>query len=208
MIRSQTLAGLGALALLVSLTACTGGSSATTAATATATSASLGAKADAMLATYDIEAPATASELVEQLQAQPLADRPDGLMASVRVGELLLASGDDEVSLALPQDEFHLSIAPYLADTHECFYHSLTTCVGELGEEDFHVTITDDASAEVLVDRDVTTYENGFFDVTLPAGLDITVLVTDGENSVEMPLGTNVDDPTCVTTAQLKSTPL
>jgi hypothetical protein len=204
MIRSQTLAGLGALALLVSLTACAGGSGAT--AVATATSAGLGAKADAMLATYDIEAPATATELVEQLQAQPLADRPDGLMASVRVGELLLASGDDEVSLALPEDEFHLSIAPYLTDTHECFYHSLTTCAGELGEEDFHVTITDDASAEVLFDSDVTTYENGFFDVTLPAGLDITVLVTDGENSVELPLGTNVDDPTCVTTAQLQST--
>jgi hypothetical protein len=156
-----------------------------------------------MLAKYDIEAPASATDLIEQLQAQTLADRPDGLMASVRVDELLLSSGDDEVNVALPQDQFHLSIAPYLTDTHECFYHSLTTCVGELGNTDFHVTITDDASETVLFDRDITTFENGFFDVSLPAGLDITVLIDDGQRSAELSLGTRTEDPTCVTTAQL-----
>lgn len=202
--RSRTRVGLGVVILLLSLTACTGGGGSAADSTGTGASAGLGAKAEALLASYGIEAPATAPDLIEQLQAQPLADRPDGLMASVRVDELLLSSGNDEVSLALPQDEFHLSIAPYLTDTHECFYHSLTTCVGELGDEDFHVTITDDANAKVLFDSDVTTYENGFFDVTLPAGLDITVLIDDGERSVELPLATRAEDPTCVTTAQLQ----
>ncbi|MGY4858975.1 CueP family metal-binding protein [Cryobacterium sp. AP23] len=200
--RSRTVASLGAVIFLLALTACTGGGPAAVS-TGTGASAGLGVEADAMLAQYDISAPATATDLIEQLQAQPLADRPDGLMASVRVDELLLASGDDEVSLALPEDEFHLSIAPYLTDTHECFYHSLTTCVGELGDEDFHVTITDDATNDVLLDRDVTTFENGFFDAWLPTGLDITVLIDDGERSVKLPLGTSTDDPTCVTTAQL-----
>ena len=201
--RSRTLVGFGAALLLLSLTACTGGGGSAADSTGTGASAGLGAQAEAMLASYDIDAPATAPDLIEQLQAQPPADRPDGLMASVRVGELLLSSGNDEISLALPEDEFHLSIAPYLTDTHECFYHSLTTCVGELGDEDFHVTITDDASSKVLFDSDVTTYDNGFFDVTLPAGLDITVLIDDGEHTVELPLGTRAEDPTCVTTAQL-----
>jgi hypothetical protein len=202
MFPSKIAASFAALILLLSLTACAGvreGASPID----TGATAGLGADADAMLAEYGIAAPASATELIEQLQAQPVTDRPDGLMASVRVNELLLASGNDEISLPLPQDEFHLSIAPYLSDTHECFYHSLTTCVGELGDEDFHVTITDDASEKVLFDRDVTTYENGFFDVTLPAGLDITVLIEDDEHSVELPLGTRADDATCVTTAQL-----
>lgn len=29
--------------------------------------------------------------------------------------------------------------------SHDCFYHSLTTCLGELDNEDIQVTITDDA---------------------------------------------------------------
>ncbi|QYF74445.1 CueP family metal-binding protein [Cryobacterium sp. PAMC25264] len=200
---SKSAASLAALTLLLSLTACTATGGADDASVGTGASAGLGAEADALLASYDIQAPASATELIDQLQAQPLAERPDGLMASVRVDELLLSSGDGEVSLPLPEDEFRLSIAPYLTDTHECFYHSLTTCVGELGNTDLHVTITDDANAQVLVDSDITTFENGFFDVTLPTGLDITVIIDDGERSVELPLGTRAEDPTCVTTAQL-----
>lgn len=203
MFPSKTAASLSALFLLLSLTACTGAGGADAVPTIAGASTELGSEADAMLAGYDITAPATVTDLIAQLQAQPLADRPKGLMASVRVDELLLASGDEELSLPLPADEFHLSVAPYLAKTHECFYHSLTTCVGELGGEDFHVTITNDATADVLLDRDVTTYENGFFDVWLPAGLDITVLIDNGERTVELPLGTRADDPTCVTSALL-----
>lgn len=202
MLPLKTAASFAALILLLSLTACADGG-ADNASAGTGASAGLGADANAILAKYDLGAPASATDLIDQLQAQPLSERPDGLMASVRVDELLLAGAGEEVSLALPEDEFHLSIAPYLTDTHECFYHSLTTCVGELGDEDFHVTITDDASEKVLFDGDITTFENGFFDVTLPAGLDITVLVDDGERSVELPLGTRAEDPTCVTTAQL-----
>ncbi|HEV7950543.1 MAG TPA: CueP family metal-binding protein [Glaciihabitans sp.] len=203
MFPTKSAASLAALVLLLSITACTGAGEVDRASTDADSTAGLGADANAMLAKYDIEAPDSVMELIKQLQAQAPADRPDGLMASVRVDELLLASNDNEVSLALPQDEFHLSIAPYLTDTHECFYHSLTTCVGELGNEDFHVTILDDATDQVLFDRNVTTFENGFFDVTLPVGLDITVLIDDGEHFAELPLGTRVDDATCVTSAQL-----
>ena len=205
MFLSKTAASLSALIILLSLTACTDGGDADTTPTNAEASAGLGVDADDLLARYDISAPATVTDLIEQLQAQPLADRPNGLMASVRVNELLLTGGDNEVSLALPDDEFHLSIAPYLAETHECFYHSLTTCVGELGGEDLHVTITDDANDDVLIDRDVTTFENGFFDVWLPAGRDITVLITHDTHTVKLPLGTHANAPTCVTTAQLQS---
>ena len=45
----------------------------------------------------------------------------------------------------LPDNQTYVSIAPYLTSTHDCFYHSLTTCLGELDNEDIQVTITDDA---------------------------------------------------------------
>ncbi|WP_338145549.1 hypothetical protein [Cryobacterium lactosi] len=96
MLPSKTAASFAALILLVSLTACAGAGETYSASTSTGSSAGLGVDADAMLAKYDIKAPDSATDLIEQLQAQPLADRPDGLMASVRVNELLLVSGDDQ----------------------------------------------------------------------------------------------------------------
>ncbi|MGO4785230.1 CueP family metal-binding protein [Cryobacterium sp. W22_MBD10_FK3] len=203
MLRSRCAASLGALVLLVSLTACAGVGATDSAPTAASASPGIGADAEAMLAEFDVPAPADVHGLIEQLQALPLAERPDGLMASVRVDELLLSAGDDEVSLPLPTDDFHLSVAPYLVDTHDCFFHSLTTCVGELGGEELQVTITDDTNGEVFLDDTVTTFENGFFDVWLPAGRDLTMRIDDGENTAEVPIGTGTDDPTCVTTVQL-----
>lgn len=200
---TKSAATLGTLVLLFSLAACTGGVEPSSTPAAADSSAGLGADADAMLAEFDIAAPADVTSLIEQLQAQPLAERPDALMASVRVDELLLSNGDDEVSVPLPADDFHLSVAPYLNETHDCFYHSLTTCAGELTGEELQVTITDDANGDVLLDDTVTTFENGFFDIWLPAGRDITMVIDDGENSAEVPLGTRADDPTCVTTVQL-----
>lgn len=35
--------------------------------------------------------------------------------------------------------------------SHDCFYHSLPTCLGELGNEDIQVTITDDATGLIEV---------------------------------------------------------
>lgn len=29
-------------------------------------------------------------------------------------------------------DEFYVSVTPYLEQTHDCFFHSRTTCLGEL----------------------------------------------------------------------------
>jgi hypothetical protein len=207
MYRAKTAASAAALLFLLSLTGCAAdnanGASENPTPTNESAEVGLGADVDAMLAPFDIESPASAADLIEQLEAQPLAERPDGLIASVGVSELTLSDGVDELSVPLPAGQFHLSVAPYLTGTHECFYHSLTTCAGEMGGEQVHVTITDDASDEVYVDRDFTTFENGYFDVWLPADRDITLSIDDGEHTAEVPLGTHDDDPTCVTTVQL-----
>jgi hypothetical protein len=209
MVNPKITASLGALILLASLTACTGAPSGTDESGASGASGdaspadTLGADAEALLAQFDIAAPATVTDLIEQLESQPLAERPDGLLASVQVDALELSSEDTKLTLPLEEGQFHLSVAPYLLETHECFYHSLTTCAGELAEEEMHVTITDDATNEVLVDRDVTTFENGYFDAWLPSDRDVTLRINDGEHTAEVPLGTRADDPTCVTTIQL-----
>ena len=68
-------------------------------------------------------------------------------------------SGESQVEL--PDGQFYLSVAPYVSRTHECYYHSLTTCTGELADQIVDVTIVDSAG-KTLVDGPARTYANGF----------------------------------------------
>ena len=80
------------------------------------------------------------------------------------------------LAAALPEDQFYVSIAPYVDQTHECYYHNLASCQGELVGEDLDVTITSD-DGEVLVDETVTTYDNGFVGFWLPRDIEGTIEV-------------------------------
>jgi len=139
--------------------------------------------------------------LVDELDRLPLPERP-GFMASVRSEEVLVNVGGQEGSIDLPDDEFYVSIAPYAEQTHDCFYHSLTTCVGELQNEPVHVVVTTD-DGEVVVDEETETYANGFLGMWLPRDISGTIEVTHAEGTVSAPIATGADDPTCVTTLQL-----
>lgn len=54
----------------------------------------------------------------------------------------MLAGEAQEVTIDLPGEKPYVSIAPYVDTTHDCFYHSLTSCRGELGNEEVDVKIT------------------------------------------------------------------
>ncbi|MFW2513225.1 CueP family metal-binding protein [Demequina sp. SO4-13] len=144
-------------------------------------------------------------ELVDALDETALADRPEGLMASVRYDEVLVSAADwpEPAPVELDGDEFYLSFAPYVDTTHECYFHSLTTCVGELGNEEFRVTVTDEATGEVLVDEAMTTFDNGFAGVWLPRDIDATLRIEGAAGVAETPIATGPEDPTCLTTMKL-----
>lgn len=61
----------------------------------------------------------------------------------------------------MPDDQFYLPWRPHHAHTHDCFYHNTGSCQGELVNSQVHVTITT-ADGIVIVNRDATTYANGF----------------------------------------------
>lgn len=104
----------------------------------------------------------------------------------------------------MPADEFYVSFAPYVSRTHDCHFHSLTTCVGELQNAEVSVKITDDATGEVLVDDSLTTFDNGFVGLWLPRGIDATVTVEHDGKTASSPITTKGDDAaTCVTTLHL-----
>lgn len=159
---------------------------------------------DGLLAEHGLTGLA-AKELIEKLDTMPVSERPTNLIASIRPNEILLSDQQREVSVPMPADEFYVSFAPYLTQTHDCHFHSLTTCKGELSNADVHVTVVDNATGETLVDEDATTFDNGFLGVWLPRDIDAKLTVDHDGRTASVPLSTSADDDaTCVTTLQLK----
>jgi hypothetical protein len=164
------------------------------------TSASSSATATALLARYGLSGDAAA--VVDQLERLGGSDRPRQLKASVRPNELQLSDADAATSLPMPSDRFYLSVAPYAEDTHECYFHSLTTCQGEMSMRPVHLRIVD-SGGRVLVDQETTTNANGFVGTWLPRGSSGTVEITTPQGSGTQPFATGADDPTCMTTLRL-----
>ena len=143
-----------------------------------------------------------AREIIERLDTTPVSERPDDLIASVRPAEIVItAASGVETSVPMPEDAFYVSIAPFVEHTHDCFFHSLTTCRGELADAELQVTVTDGDA--VLFDERVRTYDNGFVGLWLPRDIEGEITVTGEGGSVTAPLSTGADAPTCVTTLQL-----
>jgi hypothetical protein len=142
-----------------------------------------------------------AQQIVEAIDSSPDA-RPLDFTASVRGSELILAVDERETSLALPSDKFYLSIAPYQTRTHECYFHSLATCRGELANADVTVKLVDE-QGKVLVDGATTTYANGFVGFWLPRDIKGTVQVTYDGVTGTVPFATTEGSPTCLTTLRL-----
>lgn len=145
-----------------------------------------------------------AREVVERLDAMPVADRPSDLMASVRPDVLVLSDlGGREVELAMPKDEVYVSVAPYRAHTHDCHFHSLTTCEGELSDQPVTVRLTG-PDGEVLVDETRRTFDNGFVGLWVPRGIEATLtLEHEGRTATAAVSTRRDDDATCITTMHL-----
>lgn len=124
--------------------------------------------------------------------------------ASITSHELVVTdSKEEKVTYNLPEDEFFVSIAPYINQTHPCDIHSLTGCQGELINEEFDVYI-EDSKGNVVVDQTMTTYENGFIDLWVPREETYQVTITQDGKIAKSEFSTFKDDKTCITTMQLK----
>lgn len=149
------------------------------------------------------DADASARELIDRLESTALDERPEGVIASVRPDALVFDDGSGERSLPMPDGEFYLSVAPYVGQTHECFFHSLTTCIGELRDTEVEVTVTDAATGDVILAEATRTADNGFVGLWLPRDIAATLTVTADGRTATTAISTGDDDPTCLTTLQL-----
>lgn len=150
-------------------------------------------------------AEADVQEIIDRLEALPVAERPQNLIASVTAMSLQLR--DDagrEAELPLPEDQFYLSVAPFVETTHECAFHSLTTCRGELRSREVDVSVVDSDSGETLEGGARTTHDNGFFGLWLPRGITVELTCTLEDLAGTASLSTRADEGlTCLTSLQL-----
>src|SRR5690606_18265609 len=124
---------------------------------------------DGVLTRYELDG-LSGKEIVERLDTSTEA-RPLAFGASVLRDDVVIDDGSAEVAVSLPADEQYVAVAPFVSTTHDCYYHSLATCQGELSGAEVEVTITGE-DGEVLVDEVIDTYANGFVGFWLPRDID------------------------------------
>ncbi|WP_109472278.1 CueP family metal-binding protein [Ornithinimicrobium cavernae] len=156
----------------------------------------------ALLAAHGLEG-LSATQIVDTLDSSTDA-RPLPFGASVTPTQVTLTDGEQEVALALPEDSFYLSVAPFVTSTHECYFHSLAGCQGELVDTQVDVRITGTDGA-TLVDERVTTGTNGFAGFWLPRDITGTIRIEHEGRTGAAEFATDADSPTCLTTLQLSA---
>lgn len=146
----------------------------------------------------------SASEIIDRLDQLAIAERPSDLIASVQPDALVLTdTAGAELRLDMPADRVYVSVAPFQTQTHECYFHSLTTCTGELANAEVDVSLVAE-DGTILAKGARQTYDNGFIGFWMPRGIEATLTVAAGEREGSARLSTmNPDDPTCITTLQL-----
>jgi len=123
--------------------------------------------------------------------------------ASITSTQLIVTENDEQSSTYdLPDNEFFLSIAPYVDQTHPCAIHSLTGCPGEMVEKEFNVNIKDEGGT-VIVDEKMKSQSNGFIDLWLPRDTKYSITVEHDGKTAESEISTFETDDTCLTTMQL-----
>ncbi len=74
-----------------------------------------------------------AQDIKKMVQDYSVEGNSDDMSASITSDELIVTdSNNKETTYDLPEDEFFVSIAPFINTTHPCTNHSLTGCQGEL----------------------------------------------------------------------------
>ncbi|WP_458123558.1 CueP family metal-binding protein [Paenibacillus sp. Z3-2] len=124
--------------------------------------------------------------------------------ASINAKQLIVTDQDKKTTAYdLPGNEFFLSIAPYVDQTHPCAIHSLTGCQGEMVDEEFNVTIHDSEGNTLMKDSMMKSGANGFMDLWVPRNRTYLIRVVHDGKVAETQLSTYDNDDTCITTMQL-----
>ncbi|MCS3492163.1 hypothetical protein M2368_001135 [Arthrobacter sp. JUb119] len=146
-----------------------------------------------------------AKAAIDRLDRLPQEQRPENFTAMVQPTQLVLADASGRTAnLPLPQDQYYLSAAPYVDQTHSCHFHSLTTCLGQLQGRQMEVKAVNAETGEVLVDQGMETFDNGFIGLWVPRGITLDLEFTYQGKSAKTTVSTaGQSNATCLTELRL-----
>ncbi|WP_342415019.1 CueP family metal-binding protein [Paenibacillus sp. FSL R10-2782] len=141
---------------------------------------------------------------IRQLVHDLSAGKATAQSASINSSQLIV-TGDDTQTMTydLPDNEFFLSIAPYMEQTHPCATHSLTGCQGEIKNGEFSVTVHDSEGNVIMENVAMQSQSNGFIDLWLPRDKTYRISVNHEGKRAETEFSTYENNDTCITTMQL-----
>lgn len=136
------------------------------------------------------------TEIVTKLDI--ITNEDKGFKSSISATKLTISENGVELAYKVPNDLFYLSFAPYINSTHPCGTHSLATCRSELKNETFYITIKD-SNGDLILQKEVTSMDNGFIGLWLPRDIEGTLQVEYNEMYIESEISTFSTDDTCLT---------
>ncbi|MHA0857275.1 CueP family metal-binding protein [Paenibacillus sp. CMAA1364] len=140
---------------------------------------------------------------IKQLVSEYSASKMDHVSASITSQQLIVNDVNKQsITYDLPDDEFFVSIAPYIEVTHPCDIHSLTGCQGEMIAEEFNVHITD-MEGKVIMDQSMKSQTNGFIDLWLARDQTYQITIQQDGLTATSKISTFDNDNTCITDMQL-----
>jgi hypothetical protein len=140
---------------------------------------------------------------IKQLVQDYSTGKMEDASASITSRQLIVTGSDDKkMTYELPENDFFVSIAPYVNETHPCATHSLTGCRGEMMNEEFTISIVDTDGNSVL-DQTVKSQANGFIDLWLSRDKTYRITVDHDGRTAKSEFSTFDKDNTCITTIKL-----
>lgn len=146
-----------------------------------------------------------AKQAIDKLDRLPTEQRPSEFTAQVQPSQLVLTHQSGRTAgLPMPEDQFYLSAAPYVNQTHSCHFHSLTTCLGELYGEEVEVKASNAETGEVLVNKSMETFDNGFIGLWVPRGITVDLeFAYEGKTAKSTVSTAGTTNATCLTQLRL-----
>jgi hypothetical protein len=136
-------------------------------------------------------------EIVDKLER--ITDEKDGLNASITATTLILYDNEEKFEFKLPTEEFYVSIAPFINESHLCQTHNLVSCRGELSNKEFEISIVK-SDGVVILNQKMKSLSSGFIGIWLPKGIDATLTVNYEGLTVSSLISTYDTSNTCITT--------
>lgn len=111
---------------------------------------------------------------------------------------------DNSHAIISTKNDHLLSIAPYIHQTHPCYFHIPTGCTGEIKSKKIQIKIVDIKTKKIVKFGVVETGKNGFIDLWMPKGNIFEVSLYYQGKSVTQTISTTDGAKTCITSMKLK----